>query len=382
MKVFSTFFRIIWKNKMNVILYIAIFAGLSLVFGAMAGDSTKQAYEESNVSIAVIDHDQTQASEALYSYLDEIHTIEVVEDNEDAKLDAFFNMKVIGIIEIEDGFEEGLYQNDLEGKITAYNSPVGTGNTFVSMQAQEYASSLSNYITLGYDMEEAILKTQENLALEAEVGFVSKDAGKEYSQYYYYFLYLTYALVSICIFALCPVFIRFRQKNLRDRMDCAALPAGKRSGALAAGAIVFGLGLFLLIILMSIVAYHNIDGYFDSIGYYTLNVLVNLLVTISIALVLSNFIESTNILSVFANIIGLGLSFISGVFVPQEILSEGVLKVAKCFPTYWYVDVINKIHETSGNLMLADISMGLGIQLFYAVALFALSLVATKYKKA
>lgn len=112
MKVFSTFFRIIWKNKMNVILYIAIFAGLSLVFGAMAGDSTKQAYEESNVSIAVIDHDQTQASEALYSYLDEIHTIEVVEDNEDAKLDAFFNMKVIGIIEIEDGFEEGLYQND------------------------------------------------------------------------------------------------------------------------------------------------------------------------------------------------------------------------------------------------------------------------------
>ena len=132
---------------------------------------------------------------------------------------------------------------------------------------------------------------------------------------------------------------------------------------------------------MSIVAYHNIDGYFESIGYYTLNVLVNLLVTISIALLLSNFIENTNILSVFANIIGLGLSFISGVFVPQEILSEGVLKVAKCFPTYWYVDVVSKIHETTGNLMLADISMGLGIQLLYAVALFALSLVATKYKK-
>ena len=97
---------------------------------------------------------------------------------------------------------------------------------------------------------------------------------------------------------------------------------------------------------------------------------------------LSNFIQSTNILSVFANIIGLGLSFISGVFVPQELLSESVLSVAKCFPTYWYVDIVNKIQETSGNLVLHDISMGLLIQLLYAVALFALSLVTTKYKKA
>ncbi|MBQ3514201.1 MAG: ABC transporter permease [Lachnospiraceae bacterium] len=382
MKVFSTFFRIIWKYKKSVILYIAIFAGLSLVFGAMAGDSTKQAYEESNVSIAVIDHDQTKASEALYSYLDEIHTIVEVEDNEDAKLDAFFDGKVYGIIEIESGFEDGLYQNDLEGKIVAYNNPAGSGNTFVSMQAQAYASSLSNYLIIGYDMEEAIQKTEANLAMEAEIGFVSEDSGKEYTQYYYYFLYLTYALVSIIIFALCPVFIRFRQKDLKDRMDCAAFPAGKRSGALAAGAITFGLGVFTLIIVMSIVAYHNIGGFFGSLGYYALNVFVNLLVTISIALLLSNFIDSINILSVFANIIGLGLSFISGVFVPQELLSEGVLTVAKCFPTYWYVEVVSKIHETSGNLVFADVSMGLLIQLLYAVALFSLSLVTVKYKKA
>ena len=142
----------------------------------------------------------------------------------------------------------------MEGKIIAYNSPVGTGNTFVSMQAQEYANSLNSYLKMGYDMEEAIQKTEENLALESKVGFISEDAGKEYSQYYYYYLYLTYAIVSISIFALCPVFIRFREKNLKDRMDCAALPSGKRSGALAAGAITFGAGLFLLVVVMSIVA--------------------------------------------------------------------------------------------------------------------------------
>lgn len=90
MKVFSVFFRIIWKYRKSVMLYFGIFAGLSIVFGAIAGDSTKQAYKESDVPIAVIDHDQSKASKALYSYLDGIHTIVEVEDNEEAKLDAFF----------------------------------------------------------------------------------------------------------------------------------------------------------------------------------------------------------------------------------------------------------------------------------------------------
>lgn len=294
----------------------------------------------------------------------------------------FFDAQVMGIIEIESGFEDGLYANDSEGKIVTYSNPAGMGNTFVSMQVQSYANSLSNYLTIGCDMENAIQKTEQNLALESEVGFVSEDAGKEYTKYYYYFMYLTYAMVSIVIFALCPVFIRFREKNLKDRMDCSAFPTGKRSGVVALGAIACGLGIYALFIIMSVVVYHNADGFFESIGYYALNTLVNLLVAVSIALLLSNFVQNTNILSVFANILGLGLSFISGVFVPQELLSEGVLNVAKCLPTYWYVDVVNKIQETSGNLAFGDVSFGILIQLLYALALFGLALVTSKYKKA
>lgn len=382
MKVFSTFFRIMWKYKNSVMIYFVMFAGLSIVFGAIAGDSTKQVYKESDVLIAVFDYDKSKASEALYSYLNETHTIIEIEDNEEAKLEAFFDEIVIGIIEIEPGFEDGLYTKDLEGKITAYQSPSASGNTFVSLQVQEYATSLSNYLTIGYDLDQAIEKTKENLALETKVGFVSEDSGKEYTQYYYYFLYLTYALVSITIFALCPVFIRFREKNLKDRMDCAAFPMEKRNIVLAVGAIAFSIGIYVLFIIMSVIAYHGKDGFFESIGYYAFNTFINLLVSISIALLLSNFVHSINILSVFANIIGLGMSFISGVFVPQELLSEGVLKVAKCLPTYWYVDVVNKIHEMSGNLVFSDVSKGLLIQFLYAVALFSLSIVTSKYKKA
>ena len=71
MKVFSTFFRIMWKYKNSVMIYFVMFAGLSIVFGAIAGDSTKQVYKESDVLIAVFDYDKSKASEALYSYLNE-----------------------------------------------------------------------------------------------------------------------------------------------------------------------------------------------------------------------------------------------------------------------------------------------------------------------
>lgn len=382
MRVFNAFFRIIWKYKFSVILFTAIFLGLSIVFGAMAGDSTEQVYKETKVSIAVFDHDQTEASKAVYDYLGKVHSIETVEDTFDAKMEAFFNAKIIGIIEIEPGFEEGLLNGDLEGKLTAYNNPIGSGNIFVSMQAQEYVSTLNSFLSLGYDMEEAIEKTEENLGLASEIGFVSEDAGKEYLPHYYYFMYLTYALVSICIYALSPVFIRFRQKDLKDRMNCAAFSEKKRSLVLAAGALVFGLGLLLLFLVIGIGLYSNMDGFWEEIKFYAANALVHLLFAISIPLLLSTLIQKINVISVFANIIGLGLSFISGVFVPQELLSEGVLKVAKCFPTYWYVDIVNKIQEMGANLAWADISMGLSIQFLYALALFALSLVAVKVKKA
>jgi ABC-2 type transport system permease protein len=50
-------------------------------------------------------------------------------------------------------------------------------------------------------------------------------------------------------------------------------------------------------------------------------------------------------LSGLANVTSLGLCFLGGVFVPIQFLGEGIVKVAKFLPTYWYEINVDMLGE-------------------------------------
>jgi len=83
-----------------------------------------------------------------------------------------------------------------------------------------------------------------------------------------------------------------------------------------------------------------------------------------------------------ANILSLGMCFISGVFVPQQYLSSSLLFVSRFLPAYWYVKAINDI---SGLVVfsaanLSPIIYAMLIELGFAAAFFCISLVIGKRK--
>ncbi len=57
-----------------------------------------------------------------------------------------------------------------------------------------------------------------------------------------------------------------------------------------------------------------------------------------------------------ATVLSLGISFISGVMVPQEILSENVLNIAKFFPVYYFIKAnntyIDSLWDIRGELLM------------------------------
>ena len=84
------------------------------------------------------------------------------------------------------------------------------------------------------------------------------------------------------------------------------------------------------------------------------------------------------------NIVGLSLSFLSGVFVPQWLLAEGIVNISKFFPFYWLVNAMNRIYTGSGaGLSFApmDIYKNLGIGILFSVVFFLLSVAVRKLKK-
>ena len=83
-----------------------------------------------------------------------------------------------------------------------------------------------------------------------------------------------------------------------------------------------------------------------------------------------------------ANVVGLGMSFLCGIFVPQAILSDNLLQVSRFLPAYWYVRITNMFGSYSAEPFSMNFYWkAIGIQLLFFVAIFAIYLVANKQHK-
>ena len=117
--------------------------------------------------------------------------------------------------------------------------------------------------------------------------------------------------------------------------------------------------------------------------YYAINTLIYTLVCVAISFLAGNLTKSRGAQAAIVNVLSLGLSFISGVFVPQAMLGEPVLKIARFLPTYWYV---RGNHLIDGADLTAGFSVGfmsaeLLVQLAFIAGLFALAGVIIRRKR-
>ncbi len=75
------------------------------------------------------------------------------------------------------------------------------------------------------------------------------------------------------------------------------------------------------------------------------------------------------------------MSFLCGIFVPLSLLGDGVLKIGKFLPAYWYVkanDMIYFSSDTGESFTVSKIFEYIGIQMIFVVVLFALVMLIMK----
>ena len=76
-------------------------------------------------------------------------------------------------------------------------------------------------------------------------------------------------------------------------------------------------------------------------------------------------------------IIGLSFAFLGGTFVDLDILGEGVAKVGRFIPNYWYSIACKKIwYEGAG---LTDLFGCYGLQILFGAVCLAVGLAVTRY---
>ena len=195
----------------------------------------------------------------------------------------------------------------------------------------------------------------------------------------YYFQYLAYVMLSMLIVTLCPVILTLNRKGVRERTMCSSLTSANYSRQTALGASILVFSIWLLFIIVAIIWGKTLNVKF---WLACLNSFVYIIAAAGIAMIIAQFDLSDNGITAISNIIGLGMSFLCGVFVPQELLTGGVLAVGRLFPAYWYTKANNMLFGMSGGVFSTkEYLICIGIETLFAVAFFAVAALLVKQKR-
>lgn len=386
MQVFKTFLKIAKKKFPSVLLYYIVFTVVVIALSKIGASDHETSFTATKADIYIIDEDDSTASHALSDYLFSMHNPVTLKDTDTMTLqDALYYQKVDYILTIPEGFEEQLTTSDAKDFLRISMRKDSSNGYFVDQQVNEYLSSVRLFMTGGFSLSEAVTKSADALSEGNDTSILNIEEDNTNSSqigFTYFFQYLPYVLINMLLLGMTPILMTFNQKDLGARTSCSSLSLKSKNTQITLGCIVFSLFVWLLFTLTALFIY-GADSLFSVTGLRSLlNSIMVLLFSVALSLLISTFSLKAQSLSMIANVVSLGLSFLSGIFVPQYLLGKGVLAIAQFLPTYWYVRINSMLGGMSDEILTAAKYWHfIGIQFGFFVAVFCIYLVSSKYQK-
>jgi len=386
MQVFRTYFKILKKNMVPILIYSVLFLWLTIMIASNINvENTEFIAAKTDVMIINEDGDN-ELVKGFLSYLSQYANYIEAEEDEEARKDALFYRKVDYILTIPEGFTQSLLTggdvqlikesipNLVEAMYidNAINNYMNTAQVYIKHTSDVNAAELNNAITDTLQQEAQVtIKIKSKDSVTFSNGFNQN-----------YFNYLGYILISTLITGVSLVMFSFHGLDLRRRHSAAPITNHSMNVQLILANLIFVLGFLLMFIIAGFVL--NKDRMINENTLLTwLNAIVYTIAALSISYLVGITVKSKRAVNAVATTLSLCLAFLSGIFAPQDYLGPAITKIASFMPTFWYVKANNTI-VTLDSFGWSDISGVMGyiaIQLGFAVAFFCIALVVSKRKR-
>lgn len=385
MQVFKLYFKILKTMLGQVLMYIGIFTGISVLLFNQQKNNDPFDYKEASLKISIVDNDNSAASQALSKNLTASNElIELPDYESDTIQDELYNRNVSNVIIIPNGFSDALIKNEAGDMITVYNLPGTMMASIVTNNINNYIKTLrANLVSRQYvseaDMKECISLTDTALTKKADVEITSHIDTK-LSLIRDLYRYLAYLFIALAVSSVSPILVSLYKKDVNVRQNCSAIKQSSYNMQLFLSILLTGVGFCSVFVVLALVLAGPVIFSLKGL-LYILNMVIFMTISLAIAFLVANITSTINVLSMFANIIGLGCSFLGGVFVPIEMLSDGVIKVAHFLPSYWYIVGNNSILTMGTQTSVTDTFAKLGIEALFALAIILVALTIQKIKR-
>jgi ABC-2 type transport system permease protein len=385
MQVFKFYFKIIKANIKRMSIYIIIFLSLSVIMSMSTKPKDEEIFTQVKTNVAFINLGETTAlTEGFKEYLSKHVNFIEIENNDEKLQDALFFREVEYIVTVPKDFTMDFLQGkpvELQKTIV----PSSTTRMYVDMAINKYFNMARVYVNNmpGITVENLVNEIANGSPAESQVQLKTfGDKKQNNASAVNYFNFLAYSLFAILIFGVSSILMVFNDKNLRRRNLCSPMKNTTFNLQLIMGNLVFALVCYVFFTGFGFILHKgNLISYNGLL--LCISALVFTIAALSISYLAGLLIKNTNAQSAITNVLALGFSFISGVFVPQQFLSDKTLVIASFTPTYWYVKANNVIGTLSNFNFdnLSPVFTYMLIELGFAIAIFSVALVVSKQKR-
>lgn len=330
MIVFKNYFKIVREHIGTIIMFAAISIGISI---ANTTYNSTEEYTNVNPTLGIINYDTSELTEYFIEYLDEFADLKNIKYDEQEIQDALYNMEVDAVLIIPENFvSELLKGNNPTIKI---KKSIQSASEYTELLVNRFLKIAESYSKVGMNENEIISNIEKDIQNEIEVK-ISSEQKSDLEKLAIFYSFENYAFLSIFIFIIGTIMCIFNKEMIIKRNNVSKLKPNSFSNQLFLGHIVLTLSIWVIFILASIIIYKDLMFNLNGI-LLIINSLCFALTATSLAYLIGTFVKNQNVLSGIQNVVGLGLSFISGCFVPIEMLDSSIINFSKIFPSYWFI---------------------------------------------
>ena len=117
---------------------------------------------------------------------------------------------------------------------------------------------------------------------------------------------------------------------------------------------------------------------------YIINSFIFMIVSLSLAFLIGNIVNSKTAINGIINVVALGSSFLCGAFVPMEWLPKYVVSISHILPSYWYIktnELIKTIEVINLKSIEPLIKNGLVLIIFMIIFITITNIISKKKRR-
>lgn len=357
MTVFKSFLKILKKKSVGVLIYIIVFLIITLVNINSSDQNMNKAIGNkvnSKTRISVQnDFSENPTYSGLEKYLDDTFKTVKVKNDRKTITESLLN-----------GYVHYVLRIDGKGNMSYYTYNDTGEAVMINQKIREYMKI--NNILKEFGIAKPVDKTKEILAENVGISYVGHDSNAEklmrdsMSSYYKPLAFILMAILMIGIYIGQS---RFGESEIVQRINISATSPAKVNLRVFLGAIAFMLIIWLIFTVLSAYSFGVKNVLFVGFGRkFLLASALYMLPAGGIAFLMAVISKSEAMNSVLTNIISIGFAFISGVFVPLNLLPGFVQKIALISPMYWYGKVCDLI--SADTFTIETSALFFGVQIF------------------